>query len=121
MSNGLSKRELKEMQDAVSGLYPDVAQILSVTSTADGQGGFTEAWGTLTRNVPCRIDALVGSERQTDGSLRAFTTLEVTFAFDVTVSEANRIEVGDNVYHVTYVAPDQSWAVEKTAQVERIS
>jgi hypothetical protein len=117
----LSNRELREMREAVDDLFPDFCNLLTTTRTSNGQGGFTEAWGTATKNVPCRLDQQVGAERLTDGSVRAFTSYELAIPFDVTISEAYRVEHGDYTYHVTDANRAQSWQVEKVILLERIS
>ena len=101
----LDNRELREMRSAADSLLPDFCNLLTVSSTSDGQGGFTEAWGTVTRNVPCRVDQQIGSERLTDGSLRAFTSLEMAIPYDTTITEEYQVEHGDYTYHVVNANP----------------
>jgi head-tail adaptor len=117
----LSNRELKEMRAGVEGLYPDVCNLLTLTSTSDGQGGMTEVWGTATRNSPCRVDQMIGSERLTDGSLRSFASLELALPYDVEITEAYRVEHGGFTYEVTDANKDQSWQIEKAVLLERVS
>lgn len=118
---GLTSKELNQMREAVGDLFPDRCALLTVTRTSDSQGGFTEAWGTATRSVPCRVDQMVGSERLTDGSLRAFTSLELALPWDTTITEAYRVEHGGYTYNVVNANLDQSWQVEKHILLERQS
>lgn len=118
---GLSNRELNEMRDAVGDLFPDFCNLLSLTPASDGQGGQDQTWGTVSKNVPCRVDQMVGAERITDGSVRAFTSLELAIPYDVEISESYRVEHGSYTYHVTDTNRDQSWAIEKVILLERIS
>lgn len=117
----LDRNELKDMRDAVEGLFPDFCNLLTVTRTSNGAGGFTEAWGTITRNVPCRVDQQIGSERLTDGSLRAFTSLEMCIPYDTAITEAYRVEHSGYTYHVVNANLDQSWQIEKVILLERAS
>jgi SPP1 family predicted phage head-tail adaptor len=107
------------MRTAVETLFPDVCHLLTITRTTDGQGGSTDAWGTATKNVPCRVDQMIGSERQTDGSLRSFTSLELAIPWDTTITEAYRVEHGGNTYNVINANVDQSWQLEKLILLER--
>lgn len=118
---GLSNRELQEMRADVESLFPDFCNLLTVSRTSDGAGGSTDAWGTATKNVPCRVDQMIGSERQTDGSLRAFTSLEMCVPYDTTITEAYRVEHGDYTYNVVDANRDQSWQMEKVILLERVS
>lgn len=117
----LDRNELRDMRDAVEALFPDFCNLLTFTRTTNGAGGYTEAWGTATRNVPCRVDQQIGSERLTDGSLRAFTSLEMCVPYDTTITESYRVEHGGYTYNVVNANLDQSWQIEKTILLERES
>lgn len=119
--NGLSNKELAQMRQDVESLYPDVCHLITLTQTSDGQGGYTETWGTATKNVPCRMDALVGSERLTDGSMRSFAAYELTIPYDTVITGAYRVEHGGYTYHVLDANVDQSWQIERAVLVERVS
>lgn len=121
MPIGLEQHELDQMRAAVQELFPDRCNLLTATSTSDSQGGFTEAWGTVTRNVPCRLDQMSGSERLTDGSLRAFTSLDLALPWDTTIDESYRVEHGGSTYLVVDAYASQSWQVERLVRVERQS
>ena len=118
---GLSSKELNQMRDAVGDLFPDRCHLLSATRTSDSQGGFVEAWGTVTRSVPCRMDQMTGAERLTDGSLRSFTSLELALPYDTTVEDGYRVEHGGYTYHVVNANLDQSWQVERVVLLEKLS
>ena len=86
--------DLTWMRATVEETMPDTCNILSVTQTSDGQGGFTETWGTATANVACRVDAQVRSDSDTvvGESERVYNRYIVTVPHDTTVTEENRIE-----------------------------
>ena len=119
--SGLDNKELRQMRADVETLMPDSCNLLTLTSTSDGQGGSTDTWGTLTRNVPCRVDQMIGSERLTDGSLRSFASLELAIPYDTTIDESYRVEHGGYTYNVTDANLDQSWQIEKVILLERVS
>jgi hypothetical protein len=121
MSIGLDQNELDQMRASISELLPDRCNLLTATQTADNEGGITEAWGTVTRNVPCRLDQMAGSERLTDGSLRAFTSLDLALPWDTTIDESYRVEHGGSTYLVVDAYSAQSWQVERVVRVERQS
>lgn len=122
MSITLSQSELQQMRDSVNELYPDVCNVLSVSSVSDGEGGMAETWGTVTRNLPCRMDAVsMMRESPTDGSLRAFHSYELTVSYDANIGTNNRIEFNGSSYNIISVNDSQSWSIEKTLQVERLS
>lgn len=117
---GLTDAELAYMRDAIADLLPDRANILSVTRTPDGQGGFTEAWGTVTAGVACRIDPVRGREQVAGVALQPFHHFVGTFPHDATITETHRIEVNDSVFAVIAVDPDKSWKVATRAALERV-
>jgi hypothetical protein len=91
------------------------------TNTSDNQGGIVQAWGTVTRNQSCRVDVMSGYEKQTDGSLRFMESLEFSFPHDVTIGTDWRIEFAGSQYHITGYDPAQTWAIERTVTVEKLS
>lgn len=89
-----TSEELIWMRDEVEKTLPDTCNILSLSATPDGQGGFTETWGTATASVACRVDAVITSNSDTvvgEGE-RVYTRLIVTVPHDTTITEENRIE-----------------------------
>ena len=44
----LTTAEITQMRTDVETLLPDVGDVLSLTQASDGQGGFTDTWGTAT-------------------------------------------------------------------------
>ena len=119
--SALDDKELEEMRDAIRDLYPDSCNLLTATRTTDNAGGFTEAWGTVTRNVPCRLDQMAGSERLTDGSLRSFNSVELCVPYDTVITEGYRVEHAGITYHVLDANLDQSWQLERVVLLEKLS
>lgn len=116
----LDDRDLAEMRDAVAETFPDLCNLLSVTTTADNEGGYTETWGTATANVPCRKDLLSGNEVQADNSSRPFATEIFSMPCGVAIASDYRIEFGDNTYAITNIKIDSSWNIVQRVYVERV-
>jgi len=98
--------------DLESAVLPDTANILTVTRTSDGQGGFTESWGTATTNVACKVSQFTqtsGGEVLAGGAIRPYTFWQFTFPHGTQLTAANRIEVGTITYSVSAVDPGKSW------------
>lgn len=116
----LSNAELEYMREDVESLLPDTCAVLSATVTNDGAGGFTEAWGTVTASVACRIDAISGKEQLAGGAIDPFHRYVLTVPYDTTLTTSYRIEHGDETYSIISVDSDKSWATCRRAIVEQI-
>jgi head-tail adaptor len=111
---------LTRIRAAVNTLLPTTAIITAVTETSDGQGGFTDAWLPITGGtVSCRIDPVKGQKTTAGAALVPFYTHICTFAYDTTISAANRIVVGSATY--IPVSPDdgKSWNACKRVYIEK--
>ena len=73
-------------------LLDKTATIKRETQTTDYQGGFTSAWTTVYRNVPCRFQSLMSRE-----SALAYDK-ETVFANYYIYFEYLNIQEGDRIY-----------------------
>ena len=113
-------KELARLQaDMETVLMPDTCNILSVTYTADGQGGHTQAWGTATYGIACRIDPVKATELLAGGKVDAYNGYVVTLPHDTTVTSANRVEIDDVSYNILSVDTGKSWSACVRLQVEK--
>jgi hypothetical protein len=112
-------KEVEEIRDDLQTLLPDECNILSLTRSSDGQGGWSEAWGTATLLVSCRLDFIGGGESITNSALQPYTRAIVTLPQDTTISAQNRIEHNGNVYSVQSVNLG-SWLGVKRAMVQKV-
>lgn len=112
--------DLSYMRDTLEQMLPDTGNILSVTRTSDGIGGFSEAWGTTTTGVSCRLDHKRGMKTVTGGALVPFSEDVLTVAYDTTITTGNRFEHGSETYTVTDVDIDKSWPIIKRCILERV-
>ena len=116
---------LTAMRDAIGDLLPDTCNILTVTFTPDGMGGNTEAWGTASSSIACRVDMAsgqnAGMEVITADSLRPYTTYILSIPYDTTIAEDDRVEHSGATYAVKSVNTEQSWMAVKRCQMEVVA
>ena len=123
----LSASDIEYMRGAVEQLFPDTCNILSLTQVADGQGGFTETWGTAGTSIPCRIDSAASkggfigmSDAVSGGAIQESTKWMVSLPHDTTVTTDDRIEANGYTYNITAADLGKSWNAEVRLVVERI-
>ena len=120
MSIGLTARELAQMQADIYDLLPDTCDILSVAYTPDSEGGFTEAWGTATAGVHCRIDYRSGRETMTGGAIQPYSKAVLSIPYNTPISLTNRVKSGDYIWAVKSINDGQSWKAVKRVEMERV-
>ena len=120
MSIGLTARELAQMQADILDLLPDTCDILSVAYTADSEGGFTEAWGTATAGVHCRIDYRSGRENLMGGAIQPYSNAVLSIPYNTTINLTNRVKSGDYIWAVKSINDGQSWKAVKRVEMERV-
>jgi head-tail adaptor len=120
----LTNTDLADMREAIAELLPATCHILSVTRTSDGQGGFTDTWGTATANVACRLDYQQGVGRRGEmvvaASMQPYNGFVLSLPWNSTITAANRIKIGSTNYNVTMVDNGKSWAAVRRAALEAI-
>jgi head-tail adaptor len=111
MSPLIPAAELAQMRaDILDNMLPDTCNILSVTRTADGEGGWTEAWGTASTSVNCRLDGLNSRESIAGAAVQPFHTYVLTVPWDTTITTDYRVEHGTVTYEIKSVKAG-SWMV----------
>lgn len=120
MSIGLTARELAQMQADIYDLLPDLCDILSVAYTSDSEGGFTEAWGTATADVKCRIDYRSGRESMTGGAIQPYSKAVLSVPYNTALSLTNRVKSGTYTWAIVSLNDGQSWQAVKRAELERV-
>jgi head-tail adaptor len=113
--------ELTSMRTAFEGLMPDTCNVLTVTNTSNGQGGFTQTWGTAGTAVRCRIDSIRGSEAVAGGAVYPLHQMVVTLPYNEVVSTEGRIEHSGILYNVVAVDSDKSWKITTRAVCEVVN
>lgn len=101
---------LSWMRDEVEKTLPDTCNILSVTRASNGQGGFTESWGTAVANVSCRVDHIKQNDAVTvvGEAGRVYNRFVVTIPHDTAITTANRIEANGYTLAIETVDPAKS-------------
>ena len=117
--SAISSEMLAAMREAISDLLPDTCDILSVTRTADGKGGWTDSWGTASAGVACRMDSTQGMEQMVGGGLKAYQSYMLSLPYDTTITTAYRVLFNGTSYNVTSVNTDQSWIAVKRVTLEK--
>ena len=115
--------ELAQMRTELARSLPDTCNLLTPTNVSDGQGGFTQTWGTALASVGCRFDAFPRYAREilAANAVMPYEKMMVTLAFDTVITSDYRIEHGGFTYNVTGVNIDQSWPICKRADVEKVN
>lgn len=100
---------------------PDTCNILSLARTSDGQGGWTEAWGTAVGGtaVACRMDTAGGRKTTVAEALNAYSSWVLTLPHDAGLTTLHRVEHGGYTYSVQSVSDDPSWPICQRAALER--
>lgn len=120
MTTALTADMLTQMRTDVETLMPDTCNILAGTLTSDGQGGYTQTWGTATAGASCRIDKRTGREALAGGAVETFGTWVLTLPHNTTITADSRVEHGSVTYSVVHVDNDKSWIASVRAELEQI-
>lgn len=120
MSQLLTTAEIAQMRVDIEKLLPDTCNVLSLTTTDDGQGHYSEAWGTATANAACRLDVKSGREQLASGAYQTYSKTMLSIPQSVTITTANQVEHGSLTYDVKVVNQDASWLAVKRAELEVI-
>jgi hypothetical protein len=119
----LSDSQLEFMRDQIELTLPDTCTILSPTRASDGQGGWTDTWGTASANVKCRLDAskkLAQSERLGGAALLPYSYWMLTLPHDTTIGTTYRVVHSGQTYNVEYEDSEKSWNACVRVLVTRI-
>jgi head-tail adaptor len=115
----LTAKELAAMRSVIADLLPETCSVLTLTKTSDGQGGFTETWGTASTTT-CRVDWKSGIETIQGGAIQPYRRCMITLPYDTTVTEGSRLAVGSDTYAVTGVDNGKSWDACLRVEVDKI-
>ena len=120
----LTAADVTYMQSVIADMLPDTCNVLSEALAADGQGGQTSTWGTVTTNVACRLDEQTqrGANQLIPfgNALRESHRYILSLPYDTTINAHDRVEVGANTYHVVSVNAGVSWQAVMRAVLELI-
>lgn len=114
----LPSDELAQIRTDLETTLPDAGTIYSLTRTSDGQGGWSESWGTA-GTCACRVDFIGGNESVTSGALLPYTKAIITMPQATTITAQNRFIHSSGTYTVQAVNLG-SWLGVKRALVDKI-
>jgi hypothetical protein len=118
----LTAGELAAMRDDIELLMPDLCQIITITNTADGEGGVTTSRATATA-INCRLDSTQGitaGEQRTGGAIQAYQSYMMSLPYDAVVVPENEILHSGVNYAVKSINRGQSWKAVVRVELERI-
>ena len=119
----LPDMELTQMRSDAELLMPDTCNLLAVTETADGYGGVSKTWGTVTASVACRLDN-ASKTRQAESlvaqSIQPFSEWVLSVPYGTGITTAMRVEVRDDTYNVIAEDVERSWLVVERAILEMV-
>lgn len=118
----LTNSDLAAMRAALEELMPDTGNILAGTVISDGQGGWSQTWGTATAGVACRLDPGRKENRESvaGAALLPFSWWQLTLPHGTTITEQSRFEVNGETFNVVHVDPAKSWAVSVRAVLTKV-
>lgn len=121
MNNTLTSSEINQMRDDLEGLVlPDKGYILTLTQTSDGQGGFTDSWGTADAYTKCRLDYLTGTESVFGGALKPFSGYNLTVPHDTALTTEKRFLLNGDTYAIVEIDNEKSWNIFLRCRVEKV-
>lgn len=115
----LDASTLAIMRESIEDLLPDTAQIITITRTPDGQGGWTDTRGTASA-LAFRLDVISGREQVTGGAVQPYTSLKGSFPYDTAITTENEVLHEGITYAVKSVNIEQSWIAVRRVDLERI-
>jgi NADPH:quinone reductase-like Zn-dependent oxidoreductase len=119
----LTAGEIEAMRDEIELTLPDTAIIYTPASTADGQGGYTQAFAA-SGTVACRMSPRTGQQGSEPGYAERSAAIGewvATFPASTTLAESQRVAVGGTTYEVTRVRAPRSWQLSCRADLSKIT
>jgi hypothetical protein len=116
----LTDSELAAMREAIQSLFPDTCNICTVTTSPDGEGGWTESRGTSGTAIPCRLDAVQGYLQVTGGAIQPYLSYRLSLPYDASVDYGNIIEHSEIDYAIKSINLNQSWNAVIRIELEKI-
>ncbi len=120
----LSDADIAYMQSTIAEMLPDICNILSEALAPDGQGGQTATWGTVSTAIPCRLDeaSQTGFNQlvPAGAALREAHRYLLSLPHDTTIGANDRVEIGNDTYHVISVNIDVSWLAVTRGVLEQL-
>lgn len=115
----LSAAELSAMREIEESAFSSTGVIKRRTLTADGTGGYTEAWAAV-GTVDCdvwQINQRGERERTTEGA-QPISKADwfITVPYNTDLQAKDRVDVDNRTFEVTFVPNDSSWLTALRAE-----
>ena len=108
MTSMLSSDQLTAMKAVQNSNLPETAYIQALTKTSDGEGGYTEAWNTVTTTT-ARIGEPKGElEREIAGRIGAGVTYVITLPSETVLDLTDQIQINGVNYKVHWTNKNKS-------------
>ena len=105
LSTFLNGRGYETLRGAAFLALSDVGHLVSGTVTSDGGGGGTTVWSAGTADIPCRVDAIGGSEALTAGRIDESSTHVIVIPSGTDIDEKDRFAIeGRGTFVVTAIS-----------------
>ena len=99
---------------------PDTIDIQRRVNTADGQGGFIEAWDLVYSDVAARVTFGSGTSTVGIEQENRSRQLKGTVAHNQSIENGDRLLISGDTVEVLSVDLPDSWHIFKTCQVRQI-
>lgn len=118
-----SAADIARMRDMADSIFDQTCKIERGTVTNDGQGGWSEAWGTVAGTVACRLGVQGGPGDIREGAnRREFSdVLILRVAYNQDIAQADRVTVNGDVYQVEELLDEHQWMMVKRAKVTKVN
>lgn len=124
-SSPLSTSDLTGIQTTVVSLFPSSCSILRDTQTSDGQGGFTDSWGTIAAGVSCELRAYSSrrggmEEIMADRPVAMQTWMLYLPAYQ-DITEKDRVVFGARTFEVASVSAPEDYEAVRLAFLREVT
>ena len=115
--------DIARMRATAASIFDQTCKIERGTVTNDGQGGFSESWGTVAGTVACRVGVMGGpGDIRDSASRREYSDVHVLrVAFNQDIEPADRVTISGDVWQVEEVLEEHQWMTVKRAKITKVN
>lgn len=110
----LTDAEITGMRSTIDDSLPDTATHQTVTETADGMGGHSRAWATVT-TYACRLSPMGALERVLGSRWASVGDWVITLTHDAAVEVDDRLLVSGRTFTIKALPVGRSWELSRRA------
>ncbi|MCC7210131.1 MAG: head-tail adaptor protein [Anaerolineae bacterium] len=118
-----SAADIARMRATAELIFDQTCMIERGTITNDGQGGWSESWGTVAGTVACRLGVMSGAGDIREGASRReySDVLVLRVAYDQDIAQTDRVTINTDVYQVEELLDEHQWMMVKRARVTKVN